>query len=461
MEVNEKRKIILNTYDLNKLMHKHSIYEKLRSQFIGTCLLVLKNGLDYSNLTLEEIFNKIKKIIENIFSGEDDKEQKINLLYNKVFESQNIRSLRLDAFKEILDNIKNNILPFVDSSGQDLLNFFFITLNKYVSRADKNQVFTPAHITDFMAKIAGVNYKSRVLDICCGSGAFLVRALTKELKEAPTEKEKDEIKENNIWGIEYEENIFGLALTNMLINGGGNVINKNCFDAREWIINTAKPNIILMNPPFNCTSVSMDKNYVKNWTKTQREDPSKGLYFVKWLADIINEMGATAVMAIILPMACAIGTSPEIKKIKSEILKQNTIDAVFSLPNDIFHPAGAASACCMLFKLGIPHEKSGKTFFGYYKEDGFVKKKQFGRVEQIDDTGKSKWGTIEEEWINLYKNREIKPGKTAEAYVGPGDEWLCEAYMETDYSNLSDAIFQNTLNNFLAYQIKEGKLYET
>lgn len=460
MESNTKTKIIINTFNLNKLLHKHAIYEKLRSQFIGTCLLVLKNGLNYQNLTLEQLFNEIKKIVENVFDNEDDKEQKINLLYNKVFESQNIRSLSLSAFIEILDGIKNNILPFVGSNGQDLLNFFFITLNKYVSRADKNQVFTPAHITDFMAKIAGVNYKSRVLDICCGSGAFLVRALTKELKEAPTEKDKDEVRKNNIFGIEYEENIFGLALTNMLINGGGTVINKNCFDAREWIINTAKPNIILMNPPFNCASNSMDKNYVKNWSKSTKEDPSKGLYFVKWLADIINEMGTTAVMAIILPLACAIGTGSDIKKIKAEILKKNTIDAVFSLPNDIFHPAGAASSCCMVFKLGIPNKNSAKTFFGYYKEDGFVKKKQFGRIEQIDGEGKSKWDPIEEEWINLYKNREIKPGKTAEAYVSENDEWLCEAYMETDYSTISDEIFQTALNNFLAYQLKEGKLYE-
>jgi len=190
MESNTKTKIIINTFNLNKLLHQHAIYEKLRSQFIGTCLLVLKNGLNYQNLALEQLFNEIKKIVENVFDNEDDKEQKINLLYNKVFESQNIRSLSLSAFIEILDGIKNNILPFVGSNGQDLLNFFFITLNKYVSRADKNQVFTPAHITDFMAKIAGVNYKSRVLDICCGSGAFLVRALTKELKEEQQKKIK-------------------------------------------------------------------------------------------------------------------------------------------------------------------------------------------------------------------------------------------------------------------------------
>jgi len=248
----------------------------------------------------------------------------------------------------------------------------------------------------------------------------------------------------------------------MLIHGDGNsnIILGSCFDSKDWIINTAKPNVILMNPPYNCQRISMDKNYVKTWSSSQKEDPSKGLYFVKWLANIINEMETTAIMAILLPVACAIGTSSEIKKIKADILKQNTLDAVFTLPNEIFYPGASASACCMLFKLGVPHQKSGKTFFGYYREDGFKKKKNLGRVEQMDAQGNSKWKTIEKEWISLYQNREVKAGLSAVASVNADDEWLCEAYMETDYSTISDEIFQTALNNFLAYQIKEGIIHE-
>ena len=35
------------------------------------------------------------------------------------------------------------------------------------------------------------------------------------------------------------------------------------------------------------------------------------------------------------------------------------------------------------------------------------------------------------------------------------DEWLAEAYMETDYNNLSESDFQQTINEFLSYMIKE------
>ena len=40
------------------------------------------------------------------------------------------------------------------------------------------------------------------------------------------------------------------------------------------------------------------------------------------------------------------------------------------------------------------------------------------------------------------------------------DEWLCEAYMETDYTNLTEHEFQQTVNDYLAYLVKTGVVYE-
>lgn len=44
--VNDKERIMSNTYRLNKILHSFGIGEKLRSQFVGTCLLALKNNLE-------------------------------------------------------------------------------------------------------------------------------------------------------------------------------------------------------------------------------------------------------------------------------------------------------------------------------------------------------------------------------------------------------------------------------
>ena len=40
------------------------------------------------------------------------------------------------------------------------------------------------------------------------------------------------------------------------------------------------------------------------------------------------------------------------------------------------------------------------------------------------------------------------------------DEWLAEAYMETDYSTLSEKDFQGVINSYVSYLVKEGYIYE-
>ena len=299
-------------------------------------------------------------------------------------------------------------------------------------------------------------------DPCCGSGSFLVRAMTQALDDCATADEQDEVRKHHIFGIEFDENIYGLATTNMLIHsdGNSNIRQGSCFALADWI-KEAKPNIILMNPPYNGQRIHLAPEYVKTWAKDKKEDPSKGLYFVKFIADTLNSINQEAWLAVLLPVACAIGTSGEIARLKREILKENTLDAVFTLPNEIFYPGASASACCMVFKIGTKHNdvSNSDTFFGYCKDDGFKKKKNLGRVEQVDSTtGKSRWVEIEKEWIDLYRNRRAVDGFSATYKVNGDDEWLCEAYMKTDYSKLTEQDFQQTINEYLAYLIKEGKM---
>ncbi len=360
-KINDKEKVMQNTYKLNEMLHRHSIPEKLRSQFVGTCLLALKNGLDYStpSLTAAQIRTRIKEVLEDLLNSDINKAEKLALLNRNVLGDQYVRQLSIAAFREILTFIEDNILPFINdksTSGQDLLNLFFVTFNKYVGKSDKNQAFTPDHITDFMSKITGINKRSVVLDPCCGSGSFLVRAMTQALDDCATAAEQDKVKKHQIFGIEFDENVYGLATTNMLIHsdGNSNIRQGSCFALADWI-KEAKPNVILMNPPYNGQRIHLPQSYVSTWPKDKKEDPSKGLYFVKFIADTLNSINHQAKLAVLLPVACAIGTSGEISRLKKEILEENTLDAVFTLPNEIFYPGASASACCMVFKIGTKH----------------------------------------------------------------------------------------------------------
>lgn len=503
---NDRETVLKNTYALNELLHKKDIDERLRSQFVGTSLLYIKDLVKkkgavhitrefidslkelWTLMSPKAIRGAIEDVLSNLLDGSDNKAKKIELLQKNVLGNQKVKALKTADWIEIFETIVLNIYRYIDtdsSEGQDILNMFFIAFNKYTGKADKNQAFTPDHITEFMCRVTGVDRSKRVLDATCGSGSFLVQAMVKELadcKRGKREKEANDlmrkVMEEHIYGIEVEEKAYGLSTTNMLIHGDGNSNIKfgSCFDCKDFI-KDADPDIILMNPPYNAKPIGIPDKYKAVWGKAKdgKEDPTKGFVFVHYLSDVIKEMNdkretqgkprKAVKMAVLLPVAAAIGTSNFIKTEKIFMLENNTLDAVFTLPNEIFYPGASASACCMVFTLGEPHVRPDgsvkETFFGYFKEDGFKKKKNLGRVEQFDDDGNSIWKAIEDQWLKLFINHKSVDGLSATAEVSGDDEWLCEAYMKTDYTKLREDDFQQTLNNYLAHLLKEGKIYES
>ena len=503
---NDREKVLKNTYDLNELLHKMDIDERLRSQFVGTTLLYLKSLVEkfeakkidenlkkkldahWAVMDEKQIRAAIESTLDSLLDGSENKTKKIELLQKNVLNDQKVKKLTITHWIKILETILMDIYQYIDtnsSEGQDILNLFFIAFNKYTGKADKNQAFTPDHITEFMCRLTEVDRTKRVLDITCGSGSFLVQAMVKALADCSRGKTEEEakalqeiVKKEHIYGIENEEKAYGLSTTNMLIHGDGNSNIKfgSCFDCKSFIKN-ANPDIVLMNPPYNAKPIGIPEKYKKDWGKAKdgKEDPTKGLVFIHYLSDVIaeinkerenkNEPVKTVKLAVLLPVSAAIGTSAIIETEKIEMLKNNTLEAVFTLPNEIFYPGASACACCMLFTLGRPHKKAdgtvNETFFGYCKDDGFKKKKNLGRIEQFDENNNSKWKVIENEWLYLFNNKKAVDGKSSTAIVDGTSEWLCEAYMKTDYSKLSEEDFQQSLNNYLAYLMKEGRIYES
>ncbi len=500
---NNREAVLKNTYILNETLHKKDIDEKLRSQFVGTTILYVKDILKkqgivtiddkakaqlkayWNSLSPKQICTGIEETLDAMLDGSDNKKQKIELLQRSVLNNQKVKKLKLEDWTAILIEIVDNIYKYINtdsSEGQDILNLFFIAFNKYTGKSDKNQAFTPDHITNFMCRVTGVDHTKRVFDGTCGSGSFLVQAMVLGLadcdRQKATEKQKKELKtavaKKHIFGIEIEDKAYGLSTTNMLIHGDGNsnIKQANLFESEEFI-KSANPDIILMNPPYNAKPITIPKEYKTDWESDAKEDPTKGFVFIKFISDVVSKINNEQLsggkpkkeikVAVLLPVAAAIGASSYIADMKEKILAENTLDAVFSLPNEIFYPGASASACCMVFTFGKPHKNAdgtvNNTFFGYYKEDGHKKKKNLGRIEQFENNH-SIWKRIEEEWLDLYRNKIVTDGMSALHAVSSEDEWLCEAYMKTDYSMLCEADFQKTLNNYLAYLVKEGKVYE-
>jgi type I restriction enzyme M protein len=118
--VNDKIKVVDSIKTLNEKLHSDGINEKLRSQFVGTCLLALKNGLVYKNVkeTLDPktgkklapervVLKSIKDILEGLLTrgGSLNKAGKLAVLNSKVLDDQDVTSL---TYKELEDILQGN-----------------------------------------------------------------------------------------------------------------------------------------------------------------------------------------------------------------------------------------------------------------------------------------------------------------------------------------------------------------
>lgn len=411
-----------------------------RIMFIAGCLLALKDPTfqqTYSTLPTEIIISQMTNSIRKVLSSHNIPQVKIDLIVNSCSFIGNYKViLEIDPQKQgsllyFLKQLDFCIIPMINdnTNHQDSLGLFYHEFIKYTAGGTGNElgiVLTPPHLCDFMCELAEINKNDYVIDTCCGTGSFLISAM-KHMFENANENEISEIKNSHLYGIEMTPDIFTIAITNMIIRGDGqsHIYHDSCFNELEPLKNV-NFNIGLINPPYS-------------------QDDHCELEFVETMLDLLAPRGKGVV---VVPMSCAIGT--KFKDVRERLFSKHTLKAVFSMPDDIFYPVGT-NVCVMLFEAHVPHDSSKKTYFGYYKDDGFKKKKKLGRVDYYN-----KWNSIKQEWINNYLENKIIIGQTTSKAVKHSDEWLCEAYMETDYSKLTQNDFQQTVNDYCAYLVKNG-----
>lgn len=153
-------------------------------------------------------------------------------------------------------------------------------------------------------------------------------------------------------------------------------------------------------------------------------------------------------------MSTAVSDDTKVLAVRERILNNHTLEAVLSMPNELFHPV-TVNTCILVFKAHNPHFKGKKTFFGYFRDDGFIKTKNKGRIDKYNQ-----WPEIKQKWLDLYINKESKPGFSIMKEVSINDEWCAEAYMETDYSILNNEIFVNHIHAYTSFLFCTGKLEE-
>ena len=447
------------TKKLNEKLHSHKIPESQRALLISSILIALEN----------EAFKKSYPLIGNINESDSlelikRKKEKApkelaDLLTKTVsneLENSNIAGKKLDnlntqfgfiktdtslstkdkVLKELIDEIDENINQFIKTHEYfDVLGQLYIEFLRYAN-SDKGLgiVLTPPHITDFFAELAQVNKNSIAYDNCTGTGGFLISAMKAMIIDAKNDKQKeDEIKSKQLIGVEYQAHIFALAVSNMYIHQDGktNIINGSCFEEEVIAeVKAKKPTVGFLNPPY------------KSDKKTDTDEFEFILNNLECLVD-----GGTCIA--IVPMSCALATSGKMLDWKKQILSKHTLEAVLSMPDELFinSKVGVVS-CIMIFTAHKPHDSKVETYFGYYKEDGFEKRKNVGRIDVY-----GKWGSVKDKWINYYKRKKAEAGFSVNEFIKAEMEWCAESFLETDYSKIDDEDFEDTILNYVTFLV--------
>lgn len=338
------------------------------------------------------------------------------------------------VLNQLVSSLAQHVLPVVESHRDyDIVGQFYGEFLKYTGGDKKSLgiVLTPRHVTDLFSRLANVTKRDVVLDPCAGTAGFLISAMNHMLAGATSEGERADIRRNRLIGVENQPNMYALAASNMILRGDGkaNLYQASCFDTAvsEDIRQNHRPTVGMVNPPY-----------------AQKDSKQSELSFVKQMLDVMVPGGRGIA---IVPMSCA--TAPSVHK--QVLLKHHTLEAVMSMPTELFYPVGVVT-CIMVFTAGIPHlESNRKTWFGYWKDDGFIKTKHLGRVDP-----EQRWEGIRDQWVSEYRNRSVSPGHSVTEIVNADDEWCAEAYMETDYSTLTPADFEKTLRDYAIFRLTHG-----
>lgn len=433
-------KLLEFTKTLNEKLHTNKILESQRSLLISCILIALEDEafkISYVKKTTP------KSLADFLTSTVSEKLEESNILGKKLenlntqfsfIKTDTSLSTKENILSELIQEIDDNINQFIKTHEFfDVLGQLYIEFLRYAN-SDKGLgiVLTPPHITELFAELAQVNKNSIVYDNCTGTGGFLISAMKHMIENAKGDKIKEaEIKSSQLIGVEYQSHIFALAVSNMYIHQDGktNIINGSCFDLA--IINEVKakkPTVGFLNPPY----------------KGDKKNDTDEFEFILNNLDCLVD-GGTCIA--IVPMQSALATKGKVFELKKYLLSKHTLEAVLSMPDELFFNSKVGVVSCLIILTAHKsHPKNKETFFGYFKEDGFEKRKVPGRIDAYGN-----WASIKENWISSYINRKSKDGFSINRIVNALDEWSAEAYMTTNYSILTSENFVITLLNYSTF----------
>lgn len=314
---------------------------------------------------------------------------------------------------KIVDGIDKLELGDADSKG-DLYEYL---LSKVATAGTNGQFRTPRHIIKMMVALVKPQPEDTIIDPAMGSAGFLIEA-QQYLRENHADmflnvNMKEHFNNSMFYGNDMDRTMLRIGAMNMLLHGVENPNISYRDSLSEQNKDVEKYSVVLANPPFKGSldyeAVSADLLKIAKTKKTE-------LLFLALFLRILKKGGRAAV---IVPEGVLFGSSKAHKQIRKEILEQNKLNAVISMPSGVFKPyAGVSTAILIFTKTGSGG--TDKVWFYDMKADGYSldDKRQEIKENDIPD--------IIDRFNHLEK--EVDRGRTEQSFFVQLDEIVSNDY---------------------------------
>lgn len=395
----------------------------------------------------QKIFDAMSAHMDRVKVEPEVKKQRVidqfRLIVNRPALSDKDERLGKSPLKYFAEYLYSNILTAIcNNSPEDVLGRFYGEFISYSGGDGQTLgvVLTPKHITELFTDLAEIKPTDKVLDPCCGTGGFLIAAMHRMLAQAK-EEDKENIRKNNLHGIELRDDMFSIATTNMILRGDGksNLICADFFKQKSEDMHKKEFTVGLMNPPY-----SQGKN--KDTAHLTE------LKFICHLLDCLSDGGRCVV---IVPQSTMVGKTKEDKSDKRYILENHTLEGVITLNTKTFYDVGT-NPVIAVFTAHQPHPKDKLVKFVDFKVDGYEGSAHIGLLPT--DRAAERKKHLLDCWFQ---------GKTApnsfivRSTIEADDEWLHSFYYFNEEIP-SEADFENTMADYLTFEfnmITHGRGY--
>ena len=294
-----------------------------------------------------------------------------NSAYSKYMDDAIFKLPTPLLLSKVVDALDEIYRLMSESQAADVRGDTYEYLLSKISQSGLNGQFrTPRHIIRMMVELMDPKADDVICDPACGTSGFLVSA-GEYLKERRKEEiffnrqKKDHYMNHMFFGYDMDRTMLRIGAMNMMTHGIDNPFIEYRDSLSDQNPDKGKYSLILANPPFkgslDADTVSADLLKVCKTKKTE----------LLFLALFLRMLRIGGRCACIVPDGVLFGSSAAHKAIRQEIIDNNRLEAVISMPSGVFKPyAGVSTAILIFTKTG--HGGTDKVWFYDMQADGLT-----------------------------------------------------------------------------------------